>query len=50
MSLKPVTEVLRRAAAALADGRMYAGILVEAAFVAGLTAAGFLICILFSLL
>ena len=39
-----------QAAAALADAGMYAGILVEAAFVLGLSAVGFLICLLFSLL
>ncbi len=42
--------VLKRAAAALADRRMYAGILVEAAFVAGLIVAGFLLCVVFSFL
>ncbi len=47
---RPVQDALRRAVSALADGRMYAGILVEVAFVAALTAAGLLICLLFSIL
>jgi hypothetical protein len=40
----------RRAVSALADGRMYLGILIEAVFVLLLTGAGLLICILLSLL